>query len=1753
MLTWEIPSQRLSGVQFSTYSAEEICRLSVKEITNPQTFDNLLHPTTGGLYDPALGPTDRDDLCGTCAQNYLHCPGHMGHVNLPLPVFNPLFLRLLYQMLRGSCFYCHRLMCPKIQAQLITSQLKVLDHGLVQMVEKLHGVLSGILEEEGEADDDYIAQQLQEEAQKAISGVDTKMTQTQQNMKTAVGKRKDLVKEFTKDYFKKRGTRCLHCKSPVRNLKMQHNSRILFKGIPKRHFKKKYEDGEEGEDEIGEGEQKDWLADKLDVKNVITDSTVESGYLTPYEARAHLRALWKNEGELLSNLFGALRLVPQGTCPIDIFFLEVLPVPPSRFRPVSVLGDKRFENAQTSNLAKVLAECVVARKLLQEMGKEEGEDTKTGGKTILNEISGTTVTEKVNNVWLRLQTSVNRVMDSDLDKLSNDRSPGIKQLIEKKDGLFRKHMMGKRVDYAARSVISPDPYINMDEIGIPLVFATKLTYPQPVTAWNVRELRQAVINGPNVHPGAAFVVNENGHKTVLSVSDPTQREAIAKQLLTPSSYPGAAMGTKIVHRHIKNGDVLLLNRQPTLHKPSIMAHKARILPGEKTLRLHYANCKTYNADFDGDEMNAHFPQNELGRAEAYAIASTDQQYLGPKDGKPLSGLIQDHMVSGVTMTLRGRFFPREEYQQLVFSALTDKQGHVRLLPPSIVKPHRLWSGKQVVSTVLLNIIPEGKAPLNMDSKSKISGKLWVTAPPRRSRSRVRPLCDDEMCESQVVIRQGELLCGILDKGHYGPTPYGLVHCCSELYGGKVSSRLLTCLGRLFTTFLQNHLGFTLGVEDILLTQKADVKRREIMTAAALCGDDAAARALGMDTGVKVESDTLKEALQTAHFSPDDQDMKEWDMAMKSKTDQFSNDINKACTPNGLLKMFPHNNLQLMVQSGAKGSSVNCMQISSLLGQIELEGRRPPLMPSGSSLPSFLPYDTSPRAGGFVDGRFLTGIRPQEYFFHCMAGREGLVDTAVKTSRSGYLQRCIIKHLEGLVINYDLTVRDSDGSLIQFYYGEDGLDIPKTQFLGPKHFPFMVNNHQAVMQQKQLQLVQDRMDTTAAAAWQRKVNKWKKKQKKKGLLNSRERRSAFLSYCEKEQPSLREEYPGVDSNSGRLKAAVAAVDLWKDMQEEDREKYRKQNKKCPDPTIAKLRPDRHFGSMSELYSDILNEYVATNPMGLPSEDDVSAAGEMTIDRFHAMMQYKYMRSLVEPGEAVGLLAAQSIGEPSTQMTLNTFHFAGRGEMNVTLGIPRLREILMVASANIKTPTMEVPLVDSPEARTAAENIRRRFTQVHLFQVLESVEVSETLSVESRFERFRIYTLRFQFLPAETYQKDVYLSPAKILHFMERKFFRRLLDALKRQAKEMQEHKLLNSRERRNILDIDDDDGDDDDEGEPDEPVQVTNKKPPTEEDSSEEEDNDGDATAVKQKQKHSQDQDYDEKGESDPEEEDREEEDEEEEEDETGNKPSPKSPSPETGEEEKAEEDRPETPATPTDEKMKKKKKKKRKEREAVQDEIRINAVLAMSPQISGYSYDAQDEEWCEIKLQLDIVGSKFDMTSLVEREAHKAVVHQTPGITRCFLSDSKLPGEEGVIRLKTEGVNLQELFKYDRVFDLNKLCSNHIHAMANTYGIEAACRIIVKEIKEVFAVYGIEVDPRHLSLVADYMTYEGVYKPFNRTGIQSNASPFQQMSFETSMQFLKEATISGAKDDLKSPSARLVTGRPVMGGTGCFELLQPLV
>ncbi|XP_039975895.1 DNA-directed RNA polymerase I subunit RPA1 [Xiphias gladius] len=1686
----EVPWRRLEGMSFGMYSAEEIRKLSVKAITNFRFLDGVGNVAPNSLYDLALGPADNKEVCSTCCQDFNKCPGHLGHVELPLPVYNPLFFDKLYLLIRGSCMACHMLTCPRAAIHLLLNQLKLVDHGAMQGVYQIEQVLSQHLEENPKAAGDEIEQVLKEFTD-TVLGVNAEGSEDTKPIKHLIEKKSSLINDFWKIHMKTR--KCPLCRSGRFTVRREHNSKLIVT--------------------MPSGAQ---TSDNTD--DLMAGKRV---YLTASTAREHTNKLWEKEGFFLKCLFSGLE---EGTGSKegekafhpDLFFLELLVVPPCRYRPINRLGDQMFTNGQTVNMQAVMKDCGIIRKLLALIGGEkntqEEEAPEQTDQSFLAGIPGQTLTDKLYNIWIRLQTHVNIVFDSDMDKMMTEKYPGIRQILEKKEGLFRKHMMGKRVDYAARSVICPDMYIGTNEIGIPTVFATKLTYPQPVTPWNVKELRQAVLNGPNVHPGASMVINEDGRRTILSATSLVQREAVAKQLLTPCPGPHK-MPMKIVNRHIKNGDVLLLNRQPTLHRPSIQAHSARILPGEKVLRLHYANCKAYNADFDGDEMNAHFPQSELGRAEAYTLVSTDQQYLVPKDGKPLAGLIQDHMVSGTRMTIRGCFFTRDQYTELVYRGLTDKHGRVKLLPPAILRPQQLWTGKQVVSTLLLNVIPQKAVPLNLVGKSKIPSKAWIQVPPRAAPG-YRP---DSMCDSQVVIRQGELLVGVLDKAHYGSSAYGLVHCCYELYGGATSGKLLSCLAQLFTAYLQLYRGFTLGVEDILVKPGANRQRKKIIKESLKIGTKALQAAFNLPSNV--DQAEAQSRWQDAHLNPDQRDFSMADHKFKEVANQVNNDINKVCMPVGLHTSFPDNNLQLMVQSGAKGSTVNTMQISCLLGQIELEGRRPPLMPSGKFLPCFQPYDPAPGAGGFVSGRFLTGIKPQEFFFHCMAGREGLVDTAVKTSRSGYLQRCVIKHLEGLVVQYDLTVRDSDGSVVQFLYGEDGLDIPKTQFLQPRQFPFIEENYEVIQRSQGLDKVLARLDPQTASQHFAAIQRWKAKRDV-----ASPRRGAFLLFSQKKLAKLKQtEQPTEPAASGRNAATLQLAQQWYTLDEASRSKYSRKSSRCPEPSLGLFRPDVCFGSVSENFHDITEKYLQNR----------GRMSQATLDThsLRQLLHYKWQRSLCDPGEAVGLLAAQSIGEPSTQMTLNTFHFAGRGEMNVTLGIPRLREILMVASSNIKTPMMSVPVLNNKKALKRAKILRKKLTRVCLAEVLQKVDVVESLQIDNH-QKLRLFKVAFHFLPPDRYCDDKLLSPQQILHYMETRFFRLLLEAIKKRSAKLASIAVETRKATPRDKDLDGDGTTDTaglDDGEGEEGREIVDDQG---------NEGDADASDAKRKGKQEEEVDYEsEEEEGGDDAEDKEDQGEEEEEESEENTTQEESP--------------PESAGVRLERKKTGAKRRGAKGDDTI-SQMRVNSVLESNPAIQRYRYDHQHELWCEVDLVLPVSKVHFDLTSVLSTLAQNAVIMETKGLTRGLLSETTTKTGEKETILNTEGINMHEMFKYSNILDINRLYSNEVHAMANTYGIEVALKVIEKEIKDVFAVYGIEVDPRHLSLVADYMCFEGVYKPLNRHAIRSNSSPLQQMTFETSYKFLKQATMLGSHDQLVSPSACLVVGKVVKGGTGLFELKQPL-
>ncbi|KAI9145358.1 hypothetical protein BKA69DRAFT_1050972, partial [Paraphysoderma sedebokerense] len=1207
-------------------------------------------------------------------------------------------------------------------------------------------------------------------------------------------------------------------------------------------------------------------------------------YLSPLTVRAHLKLLWYNESSLLDliyNPFGASveifdslnkQCVRATSC--DMFFLEVVAVPPGKFRPPSVMGDMKFDHPQNHYLNEVLN--IVSRineynTSLKQLSSMDPKDPNKNQKR--QQLSAT-----INYNWLALQSNVNGLMDSTKagTYVGGGKQPpsGIRQILEKKEGLFRKHMMGKRVNYAARSVISPDPWIETSEIGIPPVFASKLTYPEPVTPHNYTKLRQAVINGPNEWPGASHVQLENGYLQDLGVMSKENRIALANQLMTPqqqffSDQPSYHQNTnKKVLRHLQNGDILLLNRQPTLHKPSIMAHRARILPGEKTIRLHYANCNTYNADFDGDEMNVHFPQNEIARAEAYTIANTDNQYLVPTDGSPLRGLIQDHVVTGVMLTSRDTFLSKDDYQQILMGSLPERimeKGRLLLMQPAVIKPRKMWTGKQVISTILLNLTQDDE-PLNLTSKPKVGGKYWG--------SRLCPVSE----EGEVIFLDGELLTGVLDKSQFGASGYGLVHSVYELYGPSVAGDLLSTLGRLFSKYLQ-FIGFTCRMDDLRLTKEGDSWRRGLLHEGRNYGTDVALEYTSLK---EVEQMMPEEELQSElkrrmeEVLRHDEKLAGLDASMKSKINGLTSSIIGKCIPDGLLKLFPQNGMQLMTVSGAKGSNVNVSQISCLLGQQELEGRRVPIMVSGKSLPSFLPFDTSARAGGFIGGRFLTGIRPQEYYFHHMAGREGLIDTAVKTSRSGYLQRCLMKHLEGLKVAYDHTVRDADGSILQFQYGEDALDVIKQKHL--TQFRFCAENANQLSRRLNVEGTTNVID-------ERSAHKYAKKASKK------------------------------------------------------KHKY--------DPVLSKFVPSRFLGATSERFEDDLEKYTTSNPDGLilsKAEKDKDVYHGIQDRKFKVLMRLKYLKSLVEPGEAVGVLAAQSIGEPSTQMTLNTFHFAGFGAKNVTLGIPRLREIVMTASACIKTPNMTLPLLPHV-SEEAAETFSKEMTKLTLAAISQEVVVTEKLT-RNQTGRVRHYRIRINFFDQEDYKEVYDVDASEIDRVIETRFVSRLEHEI---AKTM---KLIAKRaEYSEVIEVHR-------ETIPRQTSHESQAQQKSKDDESDDETQEGDASFERQSTRRKQHASYDAPDEDDQ----------------------------EIIRELQSKDENDESDALDVS------------ANNSVEesDRERLDRMTSSNKFLVGYKFDKKHGSWCEVELELPGEWKKLLMVNIVETVCHQTIIHEVQGISRCF-------------------------------------------------------------------------------------------------------------------------------------------------------------
>ena len=1770
-------SKEISSVSFSFYDAKEAREISVKRVTNPVLFDGLNNPVIDGLYDPAFGPIEQFGVCSTCGLSQHHCPGHFGHIDLVVPVYHPLLFPTVTKVLRCVCLNCHKFKMHTERVKMFKERLDLIDSGQLEraadvgqwkLSKSTMRELSEI-EEENRKDREKTRKEEDGEAPEMMDLRETNFmpkldSLTRKKTKrgdqcvplewttSAATAKRELIDSFFQSVPK---LRCENCKAFGPVLSTEGSTKIYRKPLPKKQLitnlanaidvdfsmkqlakaasaegadelvdsstmaemtggtvvegktnnrKTKKSSSDRNSDDSSSSSSEDDDDDDDDDDSSSTDSEEDNYdegrikerptkpmYVTPIEAREVLRRLWGNEFEWCSRVWCAngrdqssdLTTERQNSNP-NRFFCQTILVPPPKLRPPSKMGDMVFEHPQNTHLCAIIQANLSLTELFRTPPTVPEPPEVRASRAV--------------RAWLAIQGGVNRLMDATkADQIQDRVGIGIRQQLEKKQGLFRMNMMGKRVNYAARSVISPDPYLGTGEIGVPPVFAKTLTFPELVTPHNVELMRELVERGADEHPGANAVEDERGRIINLARFSKEKRRAIAKTLLSVSAAKdadGRPLARK-VYRHLRNGDIMLTNRQPTLHKPGILAHCARVLPGQRTIRMHYANCSTFNADFDGDEINLHFPQDHQARAEAYQIVKAEEQFYAPTDGKPLRGLIQDHICSAVLLTCKDRFYNKEGFSQIVYASLVElcdsENLSIKLPPPTIHKPRRLWTGKDVIRTILDHVAYQ-RPGVTLKHSCKTPHTFWGSEE-----------------EGELIVRQNYICTGVVDKNAFGK--FGLIHAVAELHGKQIAGKLLSVLSRLLTLFLQQH-GFTCGMDDLVLVAESEELRVKELSKAGAAAKSAA------ESFVQVKD--VPEIALSAAVSARVTERPDCEAALDARSSGALNQVTsstvKVCLPSGTKKPFHRNCLSLMTMSGAKGSMVNFSQIAAALGQQELEGRRVPRMASGKTLPCFAPFDCDPRAGGYISDRFYSGLRPQEYYFHCMAGREGLVDTAVKTSRSGYLQRCLVKNLEGLKVHYDHTVRDVDGTIVQFLYGDDGIEVSKGVYA--KEFAFALENVESLKLQNESALIE--FD---------------------GSSSKKKNSNAEDAFMDKKTKS----WPDVPRNATSIL------------------EHEKQYSQFTS-----------LGVLPEKFAKDLDEFLNVTHGNL-SDKEFEQTHKITRKQFAKIMNLKFIASMASPGEAVGVIAAQSVGEPSTQMTLNTFHFAGRGEANVTMGIPRLRELLMAASRKPTLPVMTMPLRKDKMAKKYAERLASRLRKVIFAELVQDLsckthfytdapsdgckvrvcEVKVTMRCPDEFSKAK-GSVTFEEM--EACFKNTYL--AELYAIIKKECKKRAEQSADVQIVKLRQHSATGLADKTNDVDDDYNGGDrnaSDDEGRPKKKgndnkknaqERIENENDASDEDNSDDEEgakadlrkaerdeeaygdddkvnagefSDEDDAQIAKKTKKSSSAKKKKKASSND--------------NDDGNSSDSSSSSSDSDNSDQTELTKSATTAS-------------KRKKSSTNESASSNEYGGLRQDLS----DIQDTVIVDATAKTFTVALEFDlatplllMQNLLDSAAAKSNIRYTKGIGGVFVVGDEL---DGSLAVQCDGVSFDAAFANEDLVDVNRIKANDVWQVRLTLGVEAARRTLVDEISGVFGAYGIGVDARHLSLISDFMCQQGGYRPFSRVGINDSTSPFLKMTYETATAFLTEAAVRGDVDKLTNPSAAIVMGKMINLGTGSIGL-----
>ncbi|NOX71252.1 MAG: DNA-directed RNA polymerase subunit A' [Candidatus Micrarchaeota archaeon] len=582
----------------------------------------------------------------------------------------------------------------------------------------------------------------------------------------------------------------------------------------------------------------------------------------------------------------------------------------------------------------------------------------------------------ISDLWELVQYHVSTLFDNELSGIPQARHRsgrplrGMVQRLKGKEGRIRGNLLGKRVNFSARTVISPDPMLSVNEVGVPEDVASELTIPEHVTPLNIEKMKKLIVEGK-----ASYLIRPDGRR--IRVTDDNRGDLI---LMLDKGW--------IVERKLQDNDVVLFNRQPSLHKVSIMAHYAKIMP-HKTFRMNPSVCPPYNADFDGDEMNLHALQTQEARSEASLLMDVKDNIISPKFGGPLVGLDLDQITGISLLTKSGVELSKEETSDLLAAAGIDAK----------IPDKKKFSGRDIVSLLL-------PKELNLDFKAN----LWSSR-------------NEDKNNGLVEIENGQIKSGVIDKTAVGAFKGKIINSISALGDNEKLRQFIDNAGRIGVAYLMKR-GLTIGISDLDLS---DDIMKEIRKSVKYAENKANKLIAAYNEGTLkiLPGMTRKESLEAQ---------------MLNTLANGLNDVSKI-----VIKNVRYSDIIAMTESGAKGSNINTTQMAACVGSETILGKRIQRGYMGRTLPHFKRGDLSAASHGFVSRGFKEGLLPYEFFWNLMNGREGLMDKSLRTRKSGYMQRRLINSLQDLKVLDDLSIRGAMGEIVQFFAGEDGIDPSKSEW------------------------------------------------------------------------------------------------------------------------------------------------------------------------------------------------------------------------------------------------------------------------------------------------------------------------------------------------------------------------------------------------------------------------------------------------------------------------------------------------------------------------------------------------------------------------------------------------------------------------------------------------------------------------------------------------------------------------------------